>query len=193
MPTQAQFEEAEDLLDELKDAEPLTQEELCFWHGIRREDFPRVAQAGLERELEAISQMARAFRDHDDEESAALVRQIDARWPSCAAGSRTGARSPNAGACEDEEPTHRMGIERAGPDFNHKRRPVIEAGQQPTGAAEMGYAAMYEALVLPTAKRAGFLTGRKPYLGASLSQHGKALVYKAAGRFTAPISSSDKA
>ena len=34
---------------------------------------------GLERELEAISMKARAFRGRKDAESVALVRQIDAR------------------------------------------------------------------------------------------------------------------
>ena len=36
-------------------------------------------QAGLERELKAISMTARAFRGRKDAESVALVRQIDAR------------------------------------------------------------------------------------------------------------------
>ena len=78
MPTQAQLE-AEELLDEMKDVEPLTQEEVCFWYGIKPEDYPRWVQAGLERELEAISMTARAFRGRKDTESVALVRQIDAR------------------------------------------------------------------------------------------------------------------
>lgn len=40
MPTQAQLE-AEELLDEMKDVEPLTREEVCFWYGIKPEDYPR--------------------------------------------------------------------------------------------------------------------------------------------------------
>ena len=39
MPTQAHLE-AEELLDEMK-VEPLTQEEVCFWYGIKAEDYPR--------------------------------------------------------------------------------------------------------------------------------------------------------
>jgi len=46
---------------------------------IKPEDYPRWVQAGLERELEAIIMMARAFRGRTDAESAALIRQIEAR------------------------------------------------------------------------------------------------------------------
>ena len=79
MPTNQQVEDAEDLLNELMDVEPLTQEELYFWYGVRREDIPRLAQAGLEREVDTISKMARAFWNRKDKESIALVRQIEAR------------------------------------------------------------------------------------------------------------------
>jgi len=78
MPTQAHLE-AEELLDEMKDVEPLTQEEVCFWYGIKAGDYPRWVQAGLERELESLGKLARAFRGRKDAESIALVRQIEAR------------------------------------------------------------------------------------------------------------------
>ena len=78
MPTEAHLE-AEELLDEMKDVEPLTQEEVCFWYGIKAEDYPRWVQAGLERELESLGKLARAFRARKDAESVALVRQIEAR------------------------------------------------------------------------------------------------------------------
>ena len=45
--------------------------------------------------------------------------------------------SVSAGASEEKSSAHWMGIERAEPDFNHKRRPVIEAGRQPTGWSPM--------------------------------------------------------
>jgi hypothetical protein len=80
MPTdQRLLREAEALLEQIKDLEPLTHQEVCDWLDIRPVDFPRWAQANLERGLESISTMARAFRDRDDAESVALVRQIDAR------------------------------------------------------------------------------------------------------------------
>jgi hypothetical protein len=78
MPTQTQLE-AEEVLDGMKDVEPLTQEEVCFWYGIKPEDYPRWVQAALERELESINKLARAFRGRKDAESVALVRQIEAR------------------------------------------------------------------------------------------------------------------
>ena len=78
MPTQAQLE-AEELLDEMENVKPLTQEEVCFWYGIKAEDYPRWIQAGIERELESLGKLARAFRARTDAESVALVRQIDAR------------------------------------------------------------------------------------------------------------------
>ena len=78
MPTQAQLE-AEELLDEMENVEPLTQEEVCFWYGIKAEDYPRWVQAGLQRELESLGKLARAFRGRKDAESVALVRQIEAR------------------------------------------------------------------------------------------------------------------
>jgi len=102
MQTQAQLE-AEELLDEMKDVDPLTQEEVCFWYGITPEDYPRWVQAGLERELEAISMTARAFRGRKDAESVALVRQLMPDVPSCASGPRNGAMSPSAGACEEKK------------------------------------------------------------------------------------------
>ena len=78
MLTQAQIE-AEELLDEMENVEPLTQEEVCFWYGIKAEDYPRWVQAGIERELESLGKLARAFRARTDAESVALVRQIEAR------------------------------------------------------------------------------------------------------------------
>ena len=45
MPTQAQLE-AEELLDEMKDVEPLTQEEVYFWYGIKPEDYPSMGAGG---------------------------------------------------------------------------------------------------------------------------------------------------
>ena len=50
MPTQAQLE-AEELLDEMKEVEPLTQEEVYFWYGIKPEDYPRWVQAGSSASL----------------------------------------------------------------------------------------------------------------------------------------------
>ena len=78
MPTEAHLE-ADDLLDEMKHVEPLTQEEVCFWYGILPEDYPRWVQAGIERELEFLGKLARAFCGRKDAESVALVRQIEAR------------------------------------------------------------------------------------------------------------------
>jgi len=99
-------------------------------------------QAGLERELEAIGMTARAFRGRKDAESVALVRQLMPDVPSCASGPRNGAMSVSASASEEKSSAHWMGIERAEPDFNHKRRPVIEAGRQPTGAPALAHAAI---------------------------------------------------
>ena len=41
--------ELEELLDQLKDAESPSRQDICDWFGIRFEEFPRFAQAGLER------------------------------------------------------------------------------------------------------------------------------------------------
>ena len=48
MPTEAQLE-ADDLLDEMENVEPLTQEEVCFWYGIK----PRIIRDGSRRGLSA--------------------------------------------------------------------------------------------------------------------------------------------
>ena len=100
----AQIDEAYEALDGMKRIEPCTPVEACDWLQIRPERYPRWAQAVLERELEAISRMARAFRNRDDKESVALVRQIDARCAQLRGGSRPGARLPSARACEYEKP-----------------------------------------------------------------------------------------
>jgi len=63
MPTQAQLE-AEELLDEMENVKPLTQEEVCFWYGIKAEDYPRWIQAGIERELESLGKLARDAMVH---------------------------------------------------------------------------------------------------------------------------------
>ena len=47
------------------------------WLGIRLDEFPAWACAHLESELGSINELARTFRDN--EEAAALVRQIDDR------------------------------------------------------------------------------------------------------------------
>ena len=51
MPTQAQLE-AEELLDEMENVEPLTQEQVLLLLIIKAEDYPRWVQAGLQRELD---------------------------------------------------------------------------------------------------------------------------------------------
>ena len=79
MQTDQQLREAEALLKQMKDLEPLTQQEVCDWLDIRPEDFPRWAQANLERELEMSRAMAHVYRGRRDKKSVALVREIDGR------------------------------------------------------------------------------------------------------------------
>ena len=79
LPDQQLLRQATELLERTAHLKPLTQQEVCDWLEIRRVDFPRWAQARLERELESISTIAHAFRDRDDAESVALVCQIDQR------------------------------------------------------------------------------------------------------------------
>jgi hypothetical protein len=74
------IEEAEELLARMqRDLEPLTREEVCNWYGIAFEDFPRLAIANLERQLEGLRETAGVFRNAADAKSLALVRQINTR------------------------------------------------------------------------------------------------------------------
>ena len=59
--------------------EPPTRQQVREWFGIGLEDFPRFAQAGLERELEKYRKMLQVYSRCDDPESTTLVRKIDAR------------------------------------------------------------------------------------------------------------------
>ena len=52
-------------------------DKLVAWLGIPLDEFPAWACAHLESELASINELARTFRDN--EEPAALVRQIDDR------------------------------------------------------------------------------------------------------------------
>ena len=52
-------------------------DKLVAWLGISLDEFPAWACAHLESELASINELARTFRDN--EEPAALVRQIDDR------------------------------------------------------------------------------------------------------------------
>jgi len=44
--------EAEELLKQMANIEPLTRQEVCDWYGIDLKGFPRPACANLEREIE---------------------------------------------------------------------------------------------------------------------------------------------
>ena len=72
-----QFQGAEEYLDRLAALEPFSPQELVAWLGIPLDEFPAWACAHLESELASINELARTFRDN--EEPAALVRQIDDR------------------------------------------------------------------------------------------------------------------
>ena len=61
------------------DIEPMTPQEVADWLGIPLEEFPLWAVAYLERVLANTGELARAFRNKDDEKSVALVKQLDAR------------------------------------------------------------------------------------------------------------------
>jgi hypothetical protein len=150
----AQIDEAYEALDGMKRIEPCTPVEACDWLQIRPERYPRWAQAVLERELEAISRMARAFRNRDDKESVALVRQIDARCAQLRGGSRPGARLPSARACEYEKPDAlEIGSSAPGLTSSTGAWPVIEVSRQPTDAPEIGYASICKRAQLPTVRR----------------------------------------
>ena len=43
--------EAEELLKQMANIEPLTRQEVCDWYGFDLKDFPRLACANLEREV----------------------------------------------------------------------------------------------------------------------------------------------
>jgi hypothetical protein len=75
--TQQQFQGAEEYLDRLAALEPFSPQEVVAWLGIPLDEFPAWACAHLESELASINKLARTFRDN--EEPAALVRQIDDR------------------------------------------------------------------------------------------------------------------
>lgn len=77
--TDRELKEIDEFLEQMKDFEPLTQEEVCAHYDIRLEDFPRWAIAQCERELEAIREMRRLFCDRTDAKSTELVREIDDR------------------------------------------------------------------------------------------------------------------
>ena len=68
---------AEEYLDRLAALEPFSPQEVVAWLGIRLDKFPAWAFARLESELASINELARTSRDN--EEAAALVRQIDHR------------------------------------------------------------------------------------------------------------------
>ena len=68
---------AEEYLDRLAALEPFSPQEVVAWLGIPLDEFPAWACAHLESELASINELARTFRDN--EEPAALVRQIDDR------------------------------------------------------------------------------------------------------------------
>lgn len=71
--------ETEELLEEMKDIEPLTPLEVCEIFEIRLSDFPRWALAQNERELEQMRAMRAVLYDRTDEKSVELVREIDDR------------------------------------------------------------------------------------------------------------------
>jgi len=73
------LQEAEELLRRMNDFEPLTRQQVCDYYGIRLEDFPKLAQANLKRELEVFRKMAHVLRNRNGEKSVALVKTIDAR------------------------------------------------------------------------------------------------------------------
>ena len=56
----------------------MTPQEVADWLGIPLEEFPLWAVAYLERDLANTGELARAFRNKDDEKSVALVKQLDA-------------------------------------------------------------------------------------------------------------------
>ena len=57
----------------------MTPQGVADWLGIPLEEFPLWAVAYLERDLANTGELARAFRNKDDEKSVALVKQLDAR------------------------------------------------------------------------------------------------------------------